>query len=188
MGETEHDPDREAFGPAYSDAERDMADALFTAHYETLKNIARVKRRRSDPQMTLSTSDVLHETFLKLGDGHWNDDSHFLSSASLAMRHVICDYARKRYSAKRNKKQERAMEDSERLLPEFRETPEEILVISDLVERLGAEHPRLVKVLDMRYFAGMTEQETADALGLSVRTVRRDWQEVREWLKARMAG
>lgn len=167
----------------YGLEEERLAQALFIAHYEALKNIARSRRRRSHSDISMCTTEILHESYLKLEHvDKWQSEAHFVRTSVLAMRQVICDYARRRLSQKRNRDLETPIDETRALLPEFRETPEEIVAISDLISRLAEINPRWVQVLDARYFAGMTEEETAEILNVSVRTIRRDWQETRHWL------
>lgn len=172
---------------SYSPLERDLAERLIVDNYDQLVQIARQKRRRSGSQSTLATIDLLHEGLLKLGtDRGWHSREHFLRSANLAMRCVIVDHARRRQAAKRGGDAVQVDVD-EGLLPEFAETPEQVVAIAELMAQLAAENKRWMLVVDARYFSGMTEPETALALGISERTARRDWQEARQWL-ARQLG
>lgn len=168
----------------YSAEEIRLAEQLFNDHYEELRLIARHKRRRSVP-ITLETYDILHEGFLKL-QGHtiWKTRDHFLASATLAIRNVIIDYARRKQTVKRKSEGNVPIEDG--LMPEFGETPEQILIMSDLITRLEQENPRWMRVLDARYFSGFTEDETAKLLDVSSRTIRRDWKEAKGWLAEQM--
>lgn len=168
----------------YSTDEKSVADKLISEHYDLLMRVARTKRRRMNVNDTLSTTDILHETYFKLSDkSNWVSSEHFVRCAALAMRCVIVDYARKKLTNKRgNGAVKISIEDSDALLPEFSETPEEIVGISRLLEKLSTKNPRWMRVVDARYFSGMTENETAEALGMSPRTVRRDWQAARDWM------
>ena len=167
----------------YSNRDKALADRLFRENYEALLQIARVRRRRAQLN-TLSTIDLLHESYLKLSDrGHWDSNEHFQRTASLAMRHIIVDHARRRISDKRGGPQRDVPLDAvEDMLPGFSETPEQIVLISELMGRLGEYRERGMHIVDARYFAGMTEEETAYLYGISVRTVRREWAEARKWL------
>lgn len=177
----------QAHASSYSAQERDLATRLIVENYQQLVMIARQKRRRSDGQSTLATIDLLHEGLLKLGtDWHFNSREHLLRSANLAMRCVIVDHARRKQAAKRGGEAVQVDVD-EALLPEFAETPEQVVAIAELMDLLAAENERWMLVVDARYFSGMTEAETALTLGISERTVRRDWQEARQWL-ARQLG
>mgnify|MGYP002277734956 CR=1 FL=1 len=166
----------------YGDSERLLASELVEQHYDLLKDVARRRRRSSGRGSGLQTTEILHESFIRMERGSgWADAMHFIRSATLAMRHVIVDSARARLRDKRGGGVEDIPLD-EATLPEYGETPEQIVALADLLERLGSENPRWMRVVDARYFAGMTEQETADVLGVSDRTVRRDWTSARAWL------
>ncbi|MEM6826473.1 MAG: ECF-type sigma factor [Pseudomonadota bacterium] len=170
----------------YDEVERDVAAVLFTQHYDDLANLARARRRRSKAADTMMTEDILHDSFLKLGQEKvWRDDKHFLCAASLAIRHVIIDYARRKLSAKRSHERVGDPEDVHNLV-EYGESPEELVAIGNLMEQLEEARPRWARIVDARYFAGMTEDEAADMLGVSSRTVRRDWTDARSWLAQRM--
>ena len=172
----------------YSSDERAVADQLITEHYDVLTRIARAKRRRMKVNDTMCTTDILHETYFKIGDrANWSSSDHFIRCASLAMRCVIVDYARKKLTNKRGSGAVKvSLQDSEGLMPEFSETPEQIVGISRLLKKLGASNPRWMRVVDARYFSGMTEIETAEALGMNARTVRRDWRDARDWMASEL--
>ena len=129
----------------------------------------------------MMTLDLVHEAFLKI-DGHdgFRSPGHFLAVASLAIRQVIVDHARRKLADKRQRTDEPG-------LPEFGETPEQMVAIGQLLDQLGIDNPRWLRVVDARYFAGFTEVETATVLGISERSVRRDWQDARAWLARRLA-
>lgn len=172
----------------YADEELRVAGGLVEAGYQSLLTLARNRRRRAGFSDTMMTEDVLHESFLKLsGKTVWQSQEHFLRTASLAMRQVVVDHARSKLTEKRGGGQvnERLDEALDRV-PGFDETPEQIAVIDDLLQQLAKENPRWLRVVDARYFAGLTEPETAALLGLSERTVSRDWKDARAWLAARM--
>lgn len=160
---------------------------LVEEHYQELRRIARAKRRRSHASMTLMTTDLLHESWLKLrNQSDWRDENHFMNTAALAMRQVLVDHARSKLTAKRHAPNGQWRDDLDELLQSFGETPEEIVVLSDLLSKLELENRRLAQVTTLRYFAGFTEEETANILNVSSRTVRRDWQLARVWLAAQM--
>ena len=172
---------------AYDSSELTAADALFEEHYDRLLAIARDRRRRGGASDTLRTADLLHEAFLRMDTRReYADVQHFLRSAALAMRHTVIDHARKRLAARRGSGQRPVPLDDDDALPEFSETPEQIVAISQLLGDLEAHNSRWLRVVDARYFAGMTEVETADLLGVTDRTVRRDWTAARDWLAQRM--
>jgi RNA polymerase sigma factor (TIGR02999 family) len=121
------------------------------------------------------------------GETLFDDGAHFIRAVNLAMRHVIIDHARRKLADKRGGGANAVtLDDRSGLLPEFSETPEELVGIAQLLRALEACNPRWLKVVDARYFGGMTEDETASVLGVSARTVRRDWTEARQWLAERI--
>ena len=173
----------------YRDEERVLASAFVRDAYDRLLAVARSRRRRAGFCDTMMTEDVLHESFLKLsGKTVWQSQEHFLRTASLAMRQVVVDHARRKLADKRGGGQAgESFEETADRVAGFDETPEQIAVIDDLLQQLAKENPRWLRVVDARYFAGLTEPETAALLGLSERTVSRDWKDARAWLAARMS-
>jgi len=172
----------------YNEIETNIANRLFHENYEDLIIIARARRRRSNQNQTLSTIDILHDSFIKL-NGHqkWETREHFINAVSLAMRHVIIDYARNKKTVKRGENASKITYDDDiALLPEYWETPEQILEISNLMAKLENENLRWMRIVDARYFCGLTEQETAAMLNLSTRTIRRDWADARNWIAKRL--
>jgi len=166
----------------YSASERDFADQLYKVYYQDLVKIARSRRRRGAGNSTLGTIDILHESYLKLkGQAGWVSREHFINAVSLAMRHVIIDYARNKQASKRGNGQVNIPYD-DALMPEFWETPEQLVQISHLLEKLKNENPKWMRIVDARYFSGFTENETAEILNMSSRSVRREWKLVRQWL------
>ena len=168
----------------YTPIEEQNASALVEEYYDELLRIARTKRIRSGVGETCATTDLLHESFMKLsGERTWTSHDHFIRSAVLAMRSVIVDYARRRMAEKRGAGERPAsIDENEALLPEFNETPETILAIADTLQQLRDTQPRWMQIIDARYFGGLTEEETAEMLNLSPRTVRRDWKAARAWV------
>jgi RNA polymerase sigma factor (TIGR02999 family) len=173
---------------AYAPDERERAEELIAEHYDTLIGIARAKRRRNGLSDTVSTVDLLHEAYVRIGGKALFDDRvHFIRAVNLAMRHVIIDHARRKLADKRGGgKRDVTLDERSPVLPEFSETPEELVSIAQLLRALEACNPRWLKVVDARYFGGMTEDETANVLGVSTRTIRRDWTEARQWLAEQM--
>ncbi|WP_172449640.1 ECF-type sigma factor [Porphyrobacter sp. HT-58-2] len=172
--------DKDAILDSYSEQDQFLAAELVNAFHGELIDIARARRRRAKASDTLMTLDVLHEAFLKLdGKQGFRSPGHFLAVASLAMRQVIVDHARRKLAEKRQ-------EAEDQRLAGFGETPEQMVAIGQLLGSLGAHNPRWLRIVDARYFAGLTEAETAAVLGISERTVRRDWQDARRWLAKRL--
>lgn len=133
---------------------------------------------------TLSTTALVHEAYIKLVEhapGGWRDDAHFLALASLAMRYVLVDLARARATLKRGGVEQHITFDEEAVGPD--EQAALVLELHEALERLAQWEPRLAQVVDCRYFGGLTESETAEALGVTVRTVQRDWVKARVLLR-----
>jgi RNA polymerase sigma factor (TIGR02999 family) len=133
---------------------------------------------------TLSTTALVHEAYLKLVDqsrAGWNDRSHFLALASLAMRHVLVDRARERDTLKRGGERRRITLDDAELAVDA--DADVLLQLNDALDRLAAFEPRLAQVVECRFFGGLTDAETAEALGLTSRTVQRDWVKARVLLR-----
>ena len=168
----------------YSDAERSSAEALIAESYPLLLRIARFNRRRARFSDTMATSDVLHESFLRLqGRDDWNSPGHFVRATTLAIRHVIVDHARRKLAAKRGGGEAHvSAHDVEDLVADISESPEQIVKIVELLEQIETQRPRWARIVDARYFAGLSDAECAEALELSERTVRRVWRAAREWL------
>lgn len=170
--------------------DKTQADALVAVHYETLKKIARAKRRRAGGNQTMLTTDLLHESWIKLRNhGQWQSEQHFIRTAALAMRQVLINSLKAKLTQKRGEGAAHIpYDDIKDCLPEFKESPEQILMINDLLERLGAVKPRFAELVDLRFFSGFTESETASILGVTDRTVRRDWKMAKTWLSVEMGG
>ena len=163
-------------------------DAFTTLAYRELRAIAhyRLMARGGAGRSrgTLSTTALVHEAYLKLVDhAHtgWNDRAHFLAIASLAMRHVLVDRAREHNTLKRGGERQRITLDEVELSAETE--PETLLQLDDALNRLATFDARLARVVECRFFGGLSEQETAEALGLTTRTVRRDWVKARVLLR-----
>ena len=159
-------------------------DDVVALTYQDLRAIAHRRLAARARGGTLSTTALVHEAYLKLSDhsrGQWRDAAHFLALASVAMRHVLVDRARESAALKRGGERRRITLDEDILAVEVQ--PDAILQLDDALVRLAALEPRLAKVLECRFFGGLTEQETADALGVTVRTVQRDWVKARVLLR-----
>jgi RNA polymerase sigma factor (TIGR02999 family) len=168
----------------YRNGRRDALDRVFALIYDDLRHVAHAQLAGEADGHTLSTTALVHEAYLRLVDltrMDWRDRVHFLSMAARAMRRVLIDHAR-RHLAQRRGGGARPVTMDEAMVPS--DLPAETLVaLDDALERLGNLNPRLVQVVECRYFGGMTEEETAQALGVTSRTVRRDWIKARGWLR-----
>jgi RNA polymerase sigma factor (TIGR02999 family) len=150
--------------------------------YSDLRRLARGERRRVGAGETLQTTALIHEAYLKLRERkHFNDHAHFLRSAAQAMRHILINHARHSLAAKRGGGAVRVPLEFALDIP--LPADETLLEINDALDRLGQLNPRLAQVVECRYFAGYDDNATAEALGLTDRTVRRDWVKARAWLR-----
>lgn len=173
---------------AYRDGDRDAFDRLMPIIYDDLRRIARRQLRRGAPQ-TLNTTGLVHEAYLKLVDPSrvdWQDRGHFLAVSARAMRQVIIGYARKRSAVKRGGGERPVTLDEAQIAVD--EQADRLLALDRALERLGGKDPRLARVVECRFFAGLSEEETAQALGVSLRTAQRDWMRARAWLKEELRG
>ena len=163
---------------------QESLDQVVTLTYNELRAIAHHRLAARREGGTLSTTALVHEAYLKLIDqsrAEWQDLAHFLALASLAMRHVLVDRARERSALKRSGSRRQITLDDEVLAVE--DQSDVVLQLDEALDRLAILEPRLARVVECRFFGGLTEQETADGLGLTVRTVQRDWVKARVLLR-----
>ena len=172
-------------------------DRLVALVYDELRAVARRQLRRWRPGQTLDTTSLVHEAYLRLVDqagATWQDRAHFLSVAGVAMRHILVDAARRRAAKKRGGEDLRISLDEMRLEPGQGVDSQavQILALDEALTSLAARNERLSHLVELRFFAGLTEEETAQTLGTSERTVRRDWRKARAFLfhalQERVAG
>jgi RNA polymerase sigma factor (TIGR02999 family) len=160
--------------------EREALDRLLPLVYEELRQLAGRQLARERAGHTLGATALVHEAYVKLSGGGTCgacDRAHFLAIAGRAMRQVLVDYARRRARAKRGGGWERTTLGDGDAAVEFR--PEEMLALDRALDELD---PRQREIVEYRFFAGMEEREIAEVLGVSERTVRRDWVKARAWL------
>jgi len=160
---------------------------LVQALYAELRTMASRERWKLGDAGTLQTTALINETWLKLHRVEsWNDRQHFLRAAAAAMRQVLIDAARERYAAKRGSGlADVTLSAAERIADG---SDESLLEVEAALGRLQALDPRLAQVVECRFFAGFSELETAEALAISERTVRRDWLKAKAWLAVELAA
>lgn len=169
---------------AHRDGERDAFDRLVEAVYGELRRMARQQLRRARPGQTLDTAGLVHDAWARLVDEtgiDWQDRSHFFAVAARAMRFVVVDRARRWGAQKRGAGVVPATLDPE--LVGAAEPAEIVLAVDQAIERLAGFNERLARIVECRFFAGMTDEEIASALDVSSRTVQRDWIRARAWLR-----
>ncbi len=175
---------------ALQDGDRSALDRLAPLVYDKLCAMARARMRRERAGHTLETTALVHEAYLELAaaDGiDWRDRAHFFAVAARTMRNVLVDHAERRRTQKRGGGATPITLDSE-LLALAPAGGEEILALDAALERLRALDPRKEQVVECRFFAGMTVEETAAVLGVAPATVKRDWEFARAWLHRELAG
>lgn len=168
---------------------RDVLDRLMPIVYEQLRLIARRQLALRERGSTLSTTGLVHEAYLKLADQSriaWGDRSHFFALASVAMRHVLVDRAKARLAQKREGAFRRITLDSENV--PGGDEPQALIDLNEAIDRLAVAEPRLGRVVECRFFGGLSEEETAEALGVTTRTVQRDWAKARMLLRRALAS
>jgi RNA polymerase sigma factor (TIGR02999 family) len=163
---------------------RDTLDRLMPLVYDHLRLLASRQLVVREGGRTLSTTGLVHEAYLKLVDQSrvaWRDRSHFFALASVAMRHVLVDRAKARLAQKREGALHRVTLDDEQLGGQ--DQAELMLDLNDAIDRLAAVEPRLAHVVECRFFGGLSEEETAEVLEVTPRTVQRDWAKARVLLR-----
>ena len=175
---------------------RDVVDGLFVAVYDELRGRAHGHRLGWEGDHTLGTTALVHEAYLKLAgqDGAtWQSREHFLALAAKAMRHILVDHARRRSAAKRGgRATPLPLEDVEASTA----TPstdddrraEMLIVLDRAIERLERLDPRQARVVECRFFGGMSVEEASRVLRVSPRTVKRDWAHAQAWLRREVQG
>lgn len=169
---------------------RRTAEELLPAFYSDLRRLARRERLRfGGGSHTLQTTALVHEAFLRLrASPAFNDPAHFLRSAALAMRHAMINYVRDRMAEKRGSGVTPVPLEEAHEVADGGGNEEYLLAVHDALTRLGALDERLEQVVECRFFAGYSVEETAQALGLSERTVHREWIKARAWLQQELKG
>lgn len=165
------------------DGDSGAFDRLMSLVYDELRQMASRQLQRERPGHTLDTSALAHELYLKLVDQaevDWHGRAHFFVLAARAMRQILIDYARKRKAKKRGGDWSRTTLSARH--GSIAVQMGELLALDEVLHRLQDLDERLSKVVELRFFGGMTEKEIAEVLDVSTRTVQRDWRKARAWL------
>jgi RNA polymerase sigma factor (TIGR02999 family) len=168
---------------AVGDGDREALDRLMPRMYDELHAIAHRELARRRRGAVLRTTGLLHEAYLKLVDQsrvRAEDRSHFLALSATAMRHILIDHARSRATRRRGGDLRRISLADDIAVVDHR--LDELIELDDALARLERFDPRLARVVECRFFGGLTVQETASALGMAPRTVDRAWQKAKGWL------
>lgn len=168
--------------------DRQAAAELLPLVYQELRRLARSRMAKLPPGQTLQPTALVHEAYLRvLGDGdlHWDGRGHFFAAAAQAMRDILVEQARRKASPKHGGGlQHVEVNDSDlAILP----PTDDVLALDEALKKLEAEDPRKGQIVNLRYFAGLTAQDTAAALGVSKGTIDREWRYIRRWLFLRLS-
>ena len=164
------------------------ADQLMMAVYGELHDLARWYLRRETPGHTLRPTALVHEAYLKMIDQQkvdWQGRTHFLAVAAQAMRRVLVDHARSKKRKKRGGSRRRLTLDEQLVI--HRDCEEDIVAVDDALESLARLDAQQARIVEMRFFAGMKVDEVAAALGVSKRSVEREWTAARAWLRQQLS-
>ena len=174
---------------AYRDGDREAFDRMVPLLYDDLRKIAHWQLRRGRSSPTMGTTVLVHEIYLKMADQerlNASDRGHFLAISAHAMRQVMADHARRRTAAKRGGDADPVPLDEAPQLADAE--ARQLLDVDRALERLAERSERMARIVECRFFAGYTEEETAEALDVSLRTVQRDWMKARAWLREELDG
>jgi RNA polymerase sigma factor (TIGR02999 family) len=169
---------------AWSDGRHEISDDLIKAVYDQLRRQARRQLRRERPNHTLDTGALINEAYLKLVEQRsvdWQDRGHFFSLAAELMRRILVDHARNKHREKRGGHAEAVELDGLHLAAQPLDL--DVIALDEALTRLAVIDRQQVKVVELRYFAGLGIEETAALLQISVATVKRDWNAAKAWLK-----
>ena len=172
----------------WRDGDKEAGNQLMAALYPNLRRLAAHYLRQERPGNTLQPTALVHELYLKLFSGEpiqWQDRAHFLALAAQQLRRVIIDNARMRRAEKRGGHRVRVpLSEANAAVP----TNEDLLALDQELNKLEALHARSGRVVELRFFGGLREEEIAEVLGISVATVKRDWEFARAWLFSRLGA
>lgn len=163
---------------------------LFHLVYAELKRLAAAKMRREPAGHTLQPTALVHEAWLKLmgrkTKSEWKDSVHLMRLAARAMRNVLVDHARARQAAKRGKRAKVDEGVLDQFIGAFEAQSLDVLALNEALEKLNGVDEPMARVVELRFFAGLTIEESAEVLGVSTQTVRLDWRMARSWLHQRL--
>ena len=174
---------------AWRDGDEEAPRELFAVLYDQLRALARGQLRHRQQELSLPPTGLVHEVYVKLADQtrlNLRDRNHFLALAARAMRQIVLDHARRRLAKKRGGAAARVSVSEEAAAGDGYATAAEIVALDEALARLETLDPRLARIVEARFFAGLSVEDTAAALDLSERTVKRDWQKARAFLYAEL--
>jgi RNA polymerase sigma factor (TIGR02999 family) len=174
---------------AVGDGDPEAAQELLPLVYRELRNLARARLAQRPPGQTLQPTALVHEAYLRLvgrQDPGWDGRGHFFAAAARAMREILVEQARRKAAQKRGGDRQRAA--SELAEPVIEPPSDNVLAVDEAVRSLEEDDPRKGQIVNLRFFARMTNAETAEALGVSVGTIEREWRYIRTWLRRALAA
>ena len=188
MSRSDNDDKTESTAEAAGRNEDGASDEMLPLVYDELRKLARARMRSERPGSTLQATALVHEAYLRImgDDVRWENRRHFFAAAAESMRRILIDRARRHTAAKRGGDQKRTEFDDLRL-PDSRDYAQ-ILELDEILDKLHERDANMADVFKLRYFAGFSIAETAEALGLSVRTVNRHWSSARTWFHLQLNG
>lgn len=174
---------------AVSGGDRQAADKLMSLLYDEFRRLAADYLNREKPQHTLQPTALVHEAFLRLVNQQhvtWQGRSHFFAIGAQAMRRILVDHARRKKREKHGGGLQRIELEESMTISKSRD--EDLLAIDDALQELAKVDPRQAKIVELRFFGGLTVAEVAEVLGVSKRTVEYEWTMVRAWLRRELSG
>jgi RNA polymerase sigma factor (TIGR02999 family) len=173
---------------AFEKGDSQAAEQLLPLVYDELRKLAAQKMAQEKPGQTLQATALVHEAYIRLVDGekvrHWNSRGHFFAVAAEAMRRILVENARRKGGPKaggRHKRVELSLVD-----PEIQGPQVDLLALSEALDKLAAKYPRAAELVKLRFFVGLTNEQAAKTMGISVSTAKSDWTYAKCWLRAEM--
>jgi len=173
---------------AWGDGQQGAHDRLMTLVYDELRGLARSYMSRERADHTLQTTALVHEAYLRMVEASatFEDRSHFFGVCAVVMRRILVDWARTRGASKRGGSWSKVQLDEARVV--LPESEVDLVALNDALKGLEAVDPRKGRVVELRFFGGMSVEETASLLNVSVETVARDWRLAKSWLRRELSG
>jgi RNA polymerase sigma factor (TIGR02999 family) len=171
------------------DGDGQAAEKLLPLVYQELRKLAAAKMAREKPGQTLQATALVHEAYLRLVDTakaqHWDSRGHFFSAAAEAMRRILVEQARRKAGPAAGGRLQRV--ELSRVDPEIPSTDFDVVALSDAMERLERQDPRAAELVQLRFFAGLTNQQAANVLRVSPATAENDWVYAKSWLRVELS-
>jgi RNA polymerase sigma-70 factor, ECF subfamily len=174
---------------AWGNGDQGAQEKLFTLVYAELHRMARRHMRKQPVGHTLQTTALIHEVYLRLvgqQEKGWQNRAHFFGVAAQAIRHILVDYARTSQAVKRGGRTQVVSFEEAALVS--KERTAEMVALDEALNHLAQQSPRQSRVVELRYFGGLSVEETAEVLGISSETVTRDWRMAKSWLLRELQG